>query len=83
VKSRLKYYYIVVVEKIDESVLFVDLSRPTSFKHVSKWFWFSDSLGRVAKYVREKSIHTLQVHFVVGLPIGVVFPAKGGKDETH
>jgi hypothetical protein len=61
-------------------VFLVDPARPTSFHDVSEWFGLSDSLGRVAQDVLEKSIHSLQSQFVVGLPIGIVFPAEGSKD---
>jgi hypothetical protein len=61
-------------------VFLVDPARPTTLHYVSKWFGFSDSLGWVAQNVLEKSIHSLQGQFVVGLPIGIVLPAEGSKD---
>jgi len=82
-KSGLKDDNIVSINEIDQSMLFVNSSRPTSFEDVSKRFWFADSVSRVTQYVFQNSIHTIQSCFVMGLPIAVVLPTNGSKNQTH
>ena len=82
-ESCLKDDNIVSIKEIDESMLLVNSSRPTSFENVSKRFRFANSVGRMTQHVFEKTIHSLQGRFVVGLPIAVVLPTHGSNNETH
>jgi hypothetical protein len=83
VKSVLKYDDIVAFNEIDESMLFVNPSRPTSFEDVSKRLRFANTLGGVTQDVLEKSIHSIQSRLVVRLPVAIVLPTNGSKNETH
>jgi len=60
VKTGLDYDNIIFIYEIDQSMFLVNSSRPTPLEHMSKWFWFANSLGRVTQDVFEKSIHSFQ-----------------------
>jgi hypothetical protein len=83
VKSGLKYDDIVSINEIDKAMFLVNPSRPTSFEDVSKRFRLANSVGRVTQDVLEKSIDSLQGRLVVGLPMAVVLPTDGSKNQTH
>jgi hypothetical protein len=83
VKPGLKNDDIIVFNYVNESVFFVDSPRPTALHCVSQRLGFANTFGRVPYDIFEKSIHTFQGCFVVGLPVAIVFPAERSKHQAH
>jgi hypothetical protein len=81
--ARLEYYDAVTIDEINQSMFFIDSSRPAARQYMSEWFGFSDSLGWAAHRFLKEAIQSLEYRLVVGLPIEVVLPTEGSEDESH
>jgi hypothetical protein len=83
VKSSLKNRHVIAVDQIDEPVLFVNPSGPTSSKDVAKRLWLANPVERIPKDVLDKPIDPLQRCLVPTLPEGVVVPPVRREDKAH
>jgi hypothetical protein len=64
-------------------MFFINSTRPTPRKNMSKRLRFADSVEWVTYSLFEKTIEAFERSLIEGLPMAIVLPAQGSEDQTH
>ena len=68
---------------VDDAVLIVDAPRPIARERMPQGFWLTNATEGITLNLTDQTINPLQQFAVAALPVEVVLPGFGGKNQEH